>query len=151
MKELERERIRLAQQQLSEQHSRAAELALLEQGKVVASAEAAPAKLRAKTGAEWESHCGGPAMLDLLESTDLVDAQYLIALGNNGGVVPRWQELPESAKITRETAWRLHCWGGSYCLCAPAAPDPAPTGCVASGRSAATPERLPAIASCPLR
>ena len=115
-KEMERERIRLAKQELSEAHHRAAEMALAEQCRVCESAETTPHKVRSKTGIEWESHCGGPAMLDLLESTDLVDAQYLITLGNNGGILPKWQELPEQAKITQSNAWRLHCWGGSYCL-----------------------------------
>jgi hypothetical protein len=114
---LERERQQLAKQQMDEAHRKAAELALAAQALVLEAAEATcPTKLRSKTGPEWATHCGGPAMLDLLEDTDLVDAQYLIALGQHGGVLPRWQELPEPAKLNAATAWRLHCWGGSYCL-----------------------------------
>ena len=67
---------------------------------------------------DWHREQANPS-LDFVDSdpvVDLVDAQYLLALGVNGGVVPRWQELPESAKINHEAAWRLHCWGGSCTL-----------------------------------
>lgn len=49
----------------------------------------------------------------LLTNTTMIDAQYLIALGKAGGILPRWQEIPEEAKIDRRNVWRLRFWHDS--------------------------------------
>ena len=73
-------------------------------------AEAASDETKAVVGEKWRTHCGGPAFEELLETTTLVDAEYLVALGKAGGIVPRWQALPETAKLGPRNAWRLRCW-----------------------------------------
>ena len=65
-------------------------------------------KTRAKAD-RWRRY-GGEAIDALLEAVDLVDARYLVALAGAGGVLPRAQELPASAKITPATCWRLRGW-----------------------------------------
>ena len=90
--------------------SEAAERAEREQRKVHEHAEKASSNEKAKVGHLWASRFGGPMMEQLLEKMPLVDAQYLIALGKAGGVVPRWQLLPEVAKIGPHNKWRLRCW-----------------------------------------
>ena len=52
----------------------------------------------------------------LLEHTDLVDVNYLIALGEAGGVIPRWQDLPDCARINTANVWRLRCWDRNFAL-----------------------------------
>lgn len=61
-------------------------------------------------GSQW-IHCGGQALESMLADTDLIDAQYLVALGEAGGVVPSWQECPREAFITVQSLWQLRCWG----------------------------------------
>lgn len=53
-------------------------------------------------------------ILDMLEHTTLVDARYLIALAKAGGVVPRWQDLPEEAKLGVHNHWRMSIGCGQY-------------------------------------
>ena len=53
---------------------------------------------------------GGELIEALLKHTDLVDLGYLIQLIELGGIVPRWQDLPEVAKINRSNCWRLKTW-----------------------------------------
>ena len=79
-------------------------------------AEAASDETKAVVGGRWRMGCGGPAMEELLETTTLVDAEYLVPLGEAGGIVPRWQALPETAKIGPRNAWRLRCWNESFAL-----------------------------------
>jgi hypothetical protein len=43
----------------------------------------------------------------LLANITLIDVRYLIALGKAGGVVPRWQDVPDAARIDAASAWRL--------------------------------------------
>mmetsp|Transcript_120119 Transcript_120119/g.351042 ORF Transcript_120119/g.351042 Transcript_120119/m.351042 type:complete len:441 (+) Transcript_120119:95-1417(+) len=50
---------------------------------------------------------GGEAVEGLLDDCALVDVHYLIQLADGGGIVPRCQELPEVARITRANVWRL--------------------------------------------
>ena len=54
----------------------------------------------------WASF-GGTEVEWLLDTTPLVDAQYLVALDKAGGVVPRCQEVPKAALITTHNVWRL--------------------------------------------
>ena len=58
------------------------------------------------SSSDWV-HYGGESLEPLLEHTTLVDARYLVALAEAGGIVPRWQDLPECAKITPANVWRL--------------------------------------------
>ena len=94
----------------------AAATAAAAQEKVAAAAEAAPAEEKAKVGKYWISHCGGPSLelMVMLEDMTLVDVQYLIAVTEAGGVVPRYQELPAAARIGPHNAWRLRCWNEDF-------------------------------------
>ena len=64
-----------------------------------------------------ESHrlYGGLEVEQLMLDVDLVDARYLISLAAVGGLLPRCQELPGSAKISPKSAWRLR-WGKKFSL-----------------------------------
>jgi len=64
---------------------------------------------------EWAQY-GGEAVEELLDDCTLVDAKYLVRLADEGGIVPRWQELPDVARITRANAWRLGCAASMYFL-----------------------------------
>lgn len=46
----------------------------------------------------------------LLEHTTLIDIGYLVALGEAGGVIPAWKDVPDSARINSRTVWRLRAW-----------------------------------------
>ena len=94
----------------------AAAMALAAQEKVAAAAEAASAEEKAKVSTQWKVSCGGPSLERMLEDMTLVDVQYLIALTEAGGVVPRYQELPAAARIGPHNAWRLRCWSNAYRL-----------------------------------
>ena len=59
---------------------------------------------------QWKQ-CGGDALVPLFDHTELLDARYLITLAARGGVLPRCQDVPHVAKITRKSAWRLKRWG----------------------------------------
>ena len=64
----------------------------------------------------------------LVEGVTLVDAQYLVALSEAGGVVPSWVDVPECARIGRETLWRLQ-WSTDGVLvlsCKSNLPEPSP-------------------------
>jgi len=78
--------------------------------RVAQAARRVSAAEKAAVGSQWVS-AGGPAMEAMLVSTDLVDAQYLVALAEAGGIVPSWQECPLEARINRDSVWRLRCWG----------------------------------------
>ena len=43
-------------------------------------------------------------------------AQRVAVLGEAGGVVPRWQDVPAAARINAASVWRLRCWGQMYSL-----------------------------------
>ena len=73
---------------------------------VVAKANALALDERPEDGGVW-SMFGGAWLEPLLEHTTLIDARYLLALADAGGIVPRWQELPEAARITPANVWRL--------------------------------------------
>ena len=80
------------------------------QDRIVASASRVPMEERPKetgeSGSYWW-HYGGDSLVDMLEHTTLVDAHYLSALDDEGGIVPRCQDLPASACITKDTLWRI--------------------------------------------
>ncbi|CAK0796002.1 unnamed protein product [Prorocentrum cordatum] len=59
---------------------------------------------------------GGESLEPLLEHTSLVDAEFLVDLADKGGIVPRWQELPEVAKIGPANVWQLRCCAFHYFL-----------------------------------
>ena len=62
---------------------------------------------------------GGPAIEGMLDDIVLIDARYLLDLGERGGAVPRCQDVPESARINAANGnvWRLRCgWHESDCL-----------------------------------
>ena len=58
---------------------------------------------------DWKES-GGHAIESLLEDADLIDLNYVIELLSAGGIVPRWQDVPDSARINHTNIWRLRCW-----------------------------------------
>ena len=59
---------------------------------------------------------GGPAMEDMLATVPLIDAHYLVRLAKLGGILPRGQDVPATALITRASAWRLRRWSTQFSL-----------------------------------
>ena len=97
--------------------SAAAAAASAQQARVEA-ANALPSPVRKLRPGDdlWSQH-GGPAIEELLDDLDLVDARWLVDLAEGGGVVPRWQEVPHSARIGKRDVWRLRfAWRESDCL-----------------------------------
>lgn len=97
------------------------------------AAEAAKPKISSKVDYSYQTSSMGFQMEKLFDFTDLVDAQYLIELAKAGGTLPRWQEVPDAAKISRCNLWRLRAitlnrnlpvliW--SYCWFGKLHPDP---------------------------
>ena len=67
--------------------------------------DAVPTRQRA-TSDSW-GFSGGAAIERLVGITPLVDLEWVIDLIENGGVVPRRQEVPAGALITSSNVWRL--------------------------------------------
>lgn len=57
----------------------------------------------------WRTH-GGEWVEDLLGSVDLIDARFLVSLHEHGGTLPCWNVLPDAARITPSSVWRLWGW-----------------------------------------
>ena len=99
----------------SPEQKEAARAALVEQRSRVELAETR--RLASPPGRVWSSfggHCierGG-----MLDFVDLVDARYLISLSEHSGVVPRWQDVPDCARINRSNIWRLWGWERMFSL-----------------------------------
>ena len=113
--EMEMSRVTLT----ASQAERALATAQTEQQRLLKAAEATPRRLRKMSRSTvWESYCGGRSFEAMLKSTavDLIDARYLIALARAGGKMPRWQEVPAAAKITKERLWWLRGWNHKYKL-----------------------------------
>ena len=45
---------------------------------------------------------------EMVQKMDLIDLRYVVPLIEAGGVMPRWQDLPKSARITVHNLWRLN-------------------------------------------
>ena len=92
-----------------------ARAAALEQRQRLEAAEAH--RIDKPIGRVWSSF-GGEAIIEggMLDHVDLVDARWLIALHEHGGVVPRWQDVPSSARVTAGSAWRLWGWERMFSL-----------------------------------
>lgn len=102
---------------LTKEQKNAALVAESMQRQIDDAAEAAPERVKTKVGEYWATHCGGPALESMLgDGADLIDAQFLIALANAGGVLPRAQDVPDVARITPDRVWRLRCWNDPYRL-----------------------------------
>ena len=99
----------------TEEQEKALANAAAAQEKVAAAADAATAEEKAKEGKACKWY-GLRPLEPLLASIDLIDAAYLIALGEAGGVVPRWQDVPAAARINAASVWRLRCWNGDFSL-----------------------------------
>lgn len=52
----------------------------------------------------------------MLAHVDLIDARFLLLLHEHGGIVPRWQHVPGSAKINADSLWRLFGWERNFSL-----------------------------------
>jgi len=77
-------------------------------------ANSAPDSIKELVSPRWTRY-GGHIVEQMLEHTPLITAQYLIALAKSGGIMPRRQEMPDSAFITKENMWRLR-FNGLYRL-----------------------------------
>ena len=101
-----------------EQHAAMARAAA-KQDQIAASAASVPPEERPQEGSNsfsyWRCY-GGDSLVDMLEHTTVVDARYLIALADEGGIVPRCQDLPASARITKDTLWRIRPSAGAFTL-----------------------------------
>ena len=101
-----------------EQHAAMARAAA-KQDQIAASAASVPPEERpqetGESGSDWRQY-GGDSLVDMLEHTTVVDARYLIALADEGGIVPRCQDLPASARITKDTLWRVRPSAASFML-----------------------------------
>ena len=58
----------------------------------------------------WEFY-NGRWLESLLVHTPLIDIEYLVLLARNAGILPRAQEVPQSALITAQNCWRIQQWG----------------------------------------
>ena len=56
---------------------------------------------------QWKQ-AGGPQLEEMVQKMDLIDLRYVVPLIEAGGVMPRWQDLPKSARITVHNLWRLN-------------------------------------------
>ena len=92
---------------VKQEQAEAAAEALRVHEAVVAKANALAPDERPKDKGGYWSRYGGAWLEPLLEHTTLIDARYFLALADAGGIVPRWQELPEAARITPANVWRL--------------------------------------------
>lgn len=77
--------------------------------------EAECKRISQPVGRLW-SDCGGDAIEEMVTHVDLVDARFLLLLQKHGGVVPRWQHVPPSAKINSANLWRLFGWERNFSL-----------------------------------
>jgi hypothetical protein len=110
----------------------AAKKAAIAQERVVGAAEHASTETKAKVGANYTS-CGGSLLEPLVKQSEmkLVDVNYLIALAEAGGAVPPYSNVPDCARITANSLWRLRSWNVAYSLpvliisCASTTPDSA--------------------------
>ena len=73
-------------------------------------------RLRQPEGRVWSSFGGDMIEATMLEHVTLIDARYLLALHARGGVVPRWQDVPASARIDKSSVWRLYSWQRMFSL-----------------------------------
>lgn len=96
------------------EQSAANRAAALEQNALAKAAEAK--RIAQPVGRVWSSFGGETIASTMLQHVDLVDARYLLALHAHGGVIPRWQDLPPSAKIDRACVWRLYAWERMFSL-----------------------------------
>ena len=78
----------------------AAQAAALVAKRLAQAAKSAPPHATSDIGSQWVK-AGGPAIEAMLEHVHLVDARYLIALGELGGVIARWQDTPPLSRQTR--------------------------------------------------
>lgn len=91
----------------------AAAIALTTQQALHDAASAAPASVKEVVASGWhggDEPAAGPLMERILTHVDLLDANYLVALGESGGMLPRWQAVPDCAKINAHNVWRLRSW-----------------------------------------
>ena len=91
-----------------------------EQDARAAAAEALPEETKRKRYKVWSDdrsweaddddwkQAGGPQLEEMVQKMDLIDLRYVVPLIEAGGVMPRWQDLPKSARITVHNLWRLN-------------------------------------------
>mmetsp|Transcript_23518 Transcript_23518/g.75304 ORF Transcript_23518/g.75304 Transcript_23518/m.75304 type:complete len:302 (+) Transcript_23518:98-1003(+) len=100
--------------ELTPEQEAAAKAAATAQESLAQALERVPLSDRAPCGRQDGRSCwtsfGGEAIDALLTHTPLIDIEYLIALAEHGGIVPRHQEVPRAALITPANVWRLRQW-----------------------------------------
>lgn len=82
--------------------------AIFEENEHRSQSEMEPAKDESGRS-RWELG-GGKEIEEALEHTPLVDLEYIVLLARNGGVMPRQQEVPPAAFVTRRNLWRVRQW-----------------------------------------
>jgi hypothetical protein len=95
----------------------AANAALAAQQARFAAAESAPAAVKEFVAKGWNDSdmpAAGQLMERILSHVALIDGHYLVALGEAGGVVPRWQDVPPCARIDASNVWRLRRWSVGF-------------------------------------
>lgn len=95
------------------QHA-AQQAAATEQAARITAAEAQ--RISKPVGRVWSSFGGEMVERCMLDHVDLVDARYLLSLHDKGGAVPRWQDVPQGARIDRSQVWRLYGWERMFSL-----------------------------------
>jgi len=97
------------------------------------AAQGAPEETKNQPPSDSWVKYGGKVVSGMVQGTSMIDVQYLIALGEAGGIPPRWQDVPEAAKMDDKDLWRLHSWNEqfmlpllafTYCWLSPEHPDP---------------------------
>lgn len=108
---------------LTSLQAEAARRAAAAQQAVVDAAAGASSEEKARVDLKWARN-GGHSVEQLLSVSPLIDAQYLIALAEFGGIIPPHIEVPASAFLRvnapsasprqdQTDAWRLRCWPGN--------------------------------------
>ena len=100
---------------LTPEQRAAALAAMAAQDAIALAASKATKEEKARKDPKWARN-GGTSMERLLSSTPLLDAQYLLALAEHGGILPPFEEVPMSAQLDEDTVWRLRCWPANSSL-----------------------------------
>ena len=100
---------------LSRAQRAAALAAAVAQDAIALAASKATKEEQARADPKWTRN-GGASAESLLPSAPLLDAHYLLALADAGGILPPYEEVPQSARLDASSVWRLRCWPASSSL-----------------------------------
>ena len=89
------------------QAAAAAEAAAMQEARVEKLKAVTDAERKPKGDDDLWTKGGGGAIAQLMETTPLIDLEWVIDLIELGGTVPRCQDVPNAAVLTASTVWRL--------------------------------------------